>query len=175
MARFKRGDRIGGIELRAWLCLLLAVTAFAAGCGSDNTTTASKPAQGPSPPGQASASSIAASQVARYFLGAAKSGYGAAACALMTDRAVAKTAHYVQTTGHPGFSRSRACALYFRDYQTNLGGALPSVEIGRVSVSGDRGEAEVVCPDCNRPRLLPLHLRKEEAGWRVDFDWRHGY
>ena len=93
----------------------------------------------------------------------------------MTDRAVAKTAHYVQTTGHASFSRSRACALYFRAYQTNLGGALPSVEIGRVSVSGNRGKAEVVCPNCNRPRLLPLPLRREAAGWRVDFDPRRGY
>jgi len=162
--------------MRARLCLLLAVTALVAGCGSGNTTTEGKPSQRPSPPGKASASSVAdASQVASQFLAAAKSGHGAAACALMTDRAVAKTAHYVQITSHAGLSPSRGCATYFRAYQTNLGGALPSVEIGRVSVSGDRGKAEVVCPNCNRPRLLPLHLRKEGAGWRVDFDLRHGY
>jgi hypothetical protein len=148
--------------------VLIAVASLA-GCGSDNG------ASSPSSIATISSAHATAPQVAREFLAAAKSGHGAAACALMTDRAVAKTAHYVQSTGHAGFNRSRACAVYFRAYQTNLGGALPSVEIGRVSVSGDRGEAEVVCPNCNRPRLLPLHLRKEAAGWRVDFDLRRGY
>ena len=149
--------------------LALIALASLAGCGSGN--------------GGSSSSSIATissahatvPEVAREFLAAAKSGQGATACALMTDRAVAKTAHYVQSTSNAGFSRSRACAAYFRAYQTNLGGALPSVEIGRVSVSGNRGKAEVVCPNCNRPRLLPLPLRREAAGWGVDFDPRRGY
>jgi len=149
--------------------IVLIALASLAGCGSGNGGSSS------SSIATISSAHVTAPEVAREFLAAAKSGHGAAACALMTDRAVAKTAHYVQSTGHAGFSRSRACTAYFRAYQTNLGGALPSVEIGRVSVSGDRGKAEVVCPNCNRPRLLPLPLRKEGAGWRVDFDLRRGY
>jgi hypothetical protein len=151
------------------LPLVVLALVSLAGCGSGNGGSSS------SSIATISSSNVPAPQVARGFLAAAKSGRGAAACALMTERAVTKTAHYVQSTGHAGFSRSRACAVYFRAYQTNLGGALPSVEIGRVSVSGDQGKAEVVCPNCNRPRLLPLHLRKEAAGWRVDFDPRQGY
>lgn len=151
-----------------------------AGCGSgngsgsssSNRASSSSTHQATSPPSQAPAP-----KVARQFLAAAKRGHGAQACALMTDRAVSKTARYVASTGHAKSHRARNCAIYFMAYQTPMQGTLTTLRIGQVKVHGPRTRAEVICPIC-RPKfrhLRPLTLQETAAGWRVDFNFRRGY
>ena len=134
------------------------------GCGSDDSDSTSGPASDGSSP----------TQVAQQFLAAAKAGRGEEACALMTDHAVATTAAYVKQATDAG-SSSDACPTYFIAFQTSGGGTLPSLRIGRVTVHGDRGQAQVLCPDCRQRQLRPLGLRSEGGEWRVEFDPRVGY
>jgi hypothetical protein len=149
--------------------LALIALASLAGCGSGN--------------GGSSSSSIAtissahatAPQVAREFLAAAKSGHGARACALMTPETVSDVARYVESTGHGGAHPARDCAKFFSAYQTSIGGALPNLAIGRVTVKGSAARAEVVCsPSCTKS-FIPLQLRKTALGWRVAYNHRRGY
>jgi hypothetical protein len=148
---------------------VLIALASLAGCGSDN--------------GASSQSSIAtissaqatAPQVAREFLAVAKSGHGSRACSLMTAETVSDVARYVESTGHGEGHPARDCAKFFSAYQTSIGGALPSLAIGRVTVNGSAARAEVVCrPSCAKG-FHPLALRKAASGWRVAYNYRRGY
>jgi hypothetical protein len=149
--------------------LALIATACLAGCGSGNV--------GGSSSSIATISSVhaTASQVAREFLAAAKSGHGARACSLMTPETVSDVARYVESTGHGEAHPSRDCAKFFTAYQTSIGGALPNLAIGKVTVNGSAARAEVVCsPPCTKG-FRPLQLRNTAPGWRVAYNYRRGY
>jgi hypothetical protein len=140
-----------------------------AGCGSGNGGSSS------SSTATISSANAPAPQVAREFLAAAKSGHGSRACSLMTAETVSDVARYVESTGHGEGHPARDCAKFFSAYQTSIGGALPNLAIGRVTVNGSAARAAVVCSPACTKGFLPLHLRKTAPGWRVAYNYRRGY